>query len=245
MNANQIKANGNLQSFVRKLQIHWWGSIVIFLGLSIVTIALETTNNNFKITDYAVAYAIDKIGYMKLSGSGSDIVIWGEPRTVHAFALKQPQINNFRIVQPEYWRSVTEEIPHKVNNKVFLLSKKTGWPCRMLKCEIVGSSYAACVDNRLLQTTAGLSFGQSQKNINASMLRIVPYGPIWTGLLINWIFCLGATKLIVLSCSFVVRQINRRRRSCRGCCAKCGYLLEGLIGERCPECGVSVIRVSP
>ena len=63
--------------------------------------------------------------------------------------------------------------------------------------------------------------------------RVLPFTPIWPGLLGN-IAVLSLAWLIVLTGFSEGRRAWRRSQSR---CAECGYLLVGYKHERCPECG--------
>ena len=64
--------------------------------------------------------------------------------------------------------------------------------------------------------------------------RVLPYRPIWRGVLINTLFYAVLLWLLIPG-PFVLRRLIRLKR---GRCPKCGYDLRGqLPGAGCPECG--------
>ncbi len=66
---------------------------------------------------------------------------------------------------------------------------------------------------------------------------ILPYQPIWTGLIADTIV-FGGAWWVILTVPGLIRDRRRRRR---GRCPTCGYTLKGLAPNApCPECGKSL-----
>jgi hypothetical protein len=62
---------------------------------------------------------------------------------------------------------------------------------------------------------------------------LVPYGPVWSGIVLNSLVgAIGIWALVVFPAA-----VRRARRRKRGCCVACGYDLAGVGGGVCPECG--------
>lgn len=55
--------------------------------------------------------------------------------------------------------------------------------------------------------------------------------------LLNLTGVVGSAYVIAVILTVIVRQGQRARLGAEGRCARCGYDLHGLEGERCPECG--------
>lgn len=67
----------------------------------------------------------------------------------------------------------------------------------------------------------------------AAMGYTVPYGPVWSGIVLNSLVgAVGIWASVVLPVA-----IRRARRRGRGLCVACGYDLAGVDGVVCPECG--------
>jgi hypothetical protein len=62
---------------------------------------------------------------------------------------------------------------------------------------------------------------------------VVPYQPVWSGIILNSLVGAAGTWALIFLPS-AVRTVRRRRR---GRCVACGYDLAGVDGGECPECG--------
>ena len=71
--------------------------------------------------------------------------------------------------------------------------------------------------------------------------RVLPFAPLWPGLVINTLFYAGLLWLLIPG-PFVLRRIIRNKR---GLCVKCAYDLRGAEHEACPECGTGVRKARP
>ncbi|MBL9148579.1 MAG: hypothetical protein JNM94_07785 [Phycisphaerae bacterium] len=92
------------------------------------------------------------------------------------------------------------------------------------------------VTSDVLRSTGLLWFGSDDgSGTLESATFVLPYQPIWSGLLLNvaaW--CVpGAFMVFAWKGLGAVRAYHRRRR--QGRCSRCGYILHG--APRCPECG--------
>ncbi|CAN5779690.1 hypothetical protein BH11PLA1_BH11PLA1_19620 [soil metagenome] len=67
----------------------------------------------------------------------------------------------------------------------------------------------------------------------------LPCLPVWPAFAAN-VAIFGSVLFVPTALVQVVRHVYRRRR---GCCAKCGYSLEALMGEKCPECATPITRL--
>lgn len=71
------------------------------------------------------------------------------------------------------------------------------------------------------------------KHPSAISLRVLPYRPIWSGLLAN----LAAFSLLWALAFLALPEWRRARRRGRGLCERCRYDLCGQAAAGCPECG--------
>jgi len=70
---------------------------------------------------------------------------------------------------------------------------------------------------------------------------------VWAVLVYCWPEILGAIVLLsALAFTIIVRRVVRRKQDKgRPYCRPCGYCLQSLVGDRCPECGVDVSVKKP
>ncbi|MBL1216672.1 MAG: hypothetical protein D8M59_04175 [Planctomycetes bacterium] len=112
-----------------------------------------------------------------------------------------------------------------------------GWPMRAVRCTGVWGGFAT---RWRISLTGALELPDSipvastliAPVMNAHML---PYAPIWPGMIINTVlYCI--VWVVIL---FVPRAVIRLRRLVHGQCRECGYDLRGSTSEDapCPECG--------
>ena len=82
-------------------------------------------------------------------------------------------------------------------------------------------------------------FQHSYKTRNSSShasfqtYTVVPFLPIWKGLVLNTLLYAAILWLLILGQWTLHRMLRRKR----GCCIKCGYDLRGDTSQGCPECG--------
>lgn len=142
-----------------------------------------------------------------------------------------------------------------------------GWHLHTMR-----STYKAYDDERAYSVTihvCGFPFNAlrrvSAEHTSGSRIGII--NPNWTsirapwydrGLLIRkrgWLFFRPRPLLFAGNTAFyaliwlipatVVNDGRLRRRRKRGLCERCGYSLEGLTGERCPECSAPLTQKTP
>ena len=104
---------------------------------------------------------------------------------------------------------------------------ETGWPVRSL----AGAHLSDRTDEaiRSWYTTAIVNPWVPD---NRRIFTFIPYRPIWPGFALNTL--LYAAVLWIPFVPFVLRQVLRRRRRA---CLQCGYDLNHVPHEGCPECG--------
>lgn len=107
-----------------------------------------------------------------------------------------------------------------------------GWPLEAFQCEAVIAT--SPTDTSIVSVKGGL---QISPFISAShpllRLRVVPYAPIWVGMLGNSL----AIGCGVMGIRALVRAVIRNRRTRMGLCPCCAYSLQGSASRCCPECG--------
>lgn len=114
-----------------------------------------------------------------------------------------------------------------MQNSILVVLRRTGWPLQSFE----GTQwwYGTHGDYETFVFKAAIPIGEHD---NWILLR-----PIWAGFVINSIFYVPITWLLIFG-PFTARRIIRCKR---GLCLKCGYDLRGNSGgsggEVCPECG--------
>ena len=112
-----------------------------------------------------------------------------------------------------------------------------GWPARSLWC-----GYSFLFQQR--QWRVSTFFGAVQLAAFAPSIsdpiwhrhHVLPYWPIWKGVVTNSVFNAGILWLLICG-PLALRRLIRRRR---GLCPACGYDLRHAEHGACPECGVTV-----
>ncbi len=117
-----------------------------------------------------------------------------------------------------------------------------GWPCRAL-CSVVTRKVGPAGPTTSVER--GISVGSPKNSAlvaNRGYGVVLPYGPIWSGLVVN-MFVFGVPAWFLLSAVPLARRSLRVRRNH---CPKCNYNLHGLIPDTtCPECGRTPARHRP
>ncbi len=103
-----------------------------------------------------------------------------------------------------------------------------GWPFLALWCEVdegVPSGYT---------TRGGIALSPASSTIGAA--RILPYFPIWRGLVYDTLIYAAAWLAAIIS----FRRVRAIVRARSGLCPRCAYDRHGGPAGPCPECGRSV-----
>lgn len=126
------------------------------------------------------------------------------------------------------WWSRFREREWRLDESAFL-EKAYGWPCRALG--LVWKGPARQWGTNIL--TGAWPPGGMPGGPAAGPVLAFPLTPLWRGLIADVVVWAGVWVLLVAGSRALVRA--RRRR--RGACEQCGYSLQSLESERCPECG--------
>jgi hypothetical protein len=112
--------------------------------------------------------------------------------------------------------------------------QRFGWPMRCLEATVVRDRRSGAGECSIHYYGGALLPWTSSLNASGFPV-VVPYYPIWPGLLVNAAFY-GAIFWLLWFGPGMIRRGRRRRR---GLCARCGYELRGFrgTGGTCPECG--------
>ena len=121
-----------------------------------------------------------------------------------------------------------------------------GWPCLSLwsgrENRVSGNAHPNIVFHPMDVRYGYFSGDPSKIKPGRSFtIKVIPYGPLWLGLLINSIFYAGLLWLLIPG-PFALRTHLRRKR---GLCVKCAYDLKGAEHEVCPECGAFITEAKP
>ena len=104
----------------------------------------------------------------------------------------------------------------------------TGWPLKSLAAVVVESRRPPAVKYSEQELIGGIGL-----NWRSGGGPILPYLPVWRGLIVNTVLC-GAMFWLMFASWPIGRRLIRSRR---GLCLWCGYDLHGTEHDRCPECG--------
>ena len=111
---------------------------------------------------------------------------------------------------------------------VYMHFECTGWPLKSFAAVVVESRRSPAVKYSEQELIGGIEL-----NWRGGGGPILPYLPVWRGLIVNTVFY-GAMFWLMFASWPVGRRIIRSRR---GLCLWCGYDLHGTEHDRCPECG--------
>jgi len=111
---------------------------------------------------------------------------------------------------------------------------RVGWPLRCAEwAYVLSPNKAHGARGAVVIESPPLVLNPGQWHFGGVPARVLPYRPMVWGLLGNTLIY-GACVVFVVRFPPAVRRWRRRRT---GCCAQCGYSMEGLSGRGCPECG--------
>lgn len=137
-----------------------------------------------------------------------------------------------------YWAM---KFAHPVDNgcqRTFRIIGGYGWPMLSLwsgveNCNMVGVTGTPALG----AYTSSHGYFSGRASIKypwaAADVSRIPYGPIWSGLLVNTLLY-AAILFGLFTMTRTYRHVSRRRR---GLCQYCAYDLREVEHERCPECG--------
>lgn len=109
-----------------------------------------------------------------------------------------------------------------------------GWPCRALCSSVTRMAGSSGPTTKIDGGISVESHNNAGLVANRGYGVLLPYRPIWSGLVINTL-TFGVPAWLLLSAIPLTRRHLRRRRNH---CLKCNYNLQGLAPNMpCPECG--------
>src|SRR5262245_32202201 len=113
---------------------------------------------------------------------------------------------------------------------------RRGWPMRAFDCVIIGPTSTRAPSVYLVRHgfAQGAAVLQPQ---SLAPIRVVPYRPVWVGLVVNTVFYGLVWWAIISAGVWLVGGGRAQARLRRGHCPACGYDLLGNVAEGCPECG--------
>lgn len=120
----------------------------------------------------------------------------------------------------------------------FRFAEARGWP---LPCVWCGFTMETDPAFRISAAAHGAieipSIRQSKGLWSGTYPAVLPWRPLWAGLLVDAVFYGAIWACSALTVMFIAAG-GRAHRIRRGQCAKCGYPLAGVSAPKCPECGL-------
>lgn len=120
-----------------------------------------------------------------------------------------------------------------------------GWPLRCFRSTVVWGTRAENDRVNRVDTIDGMDTSGDESSVLADIanvqgmmapVSVIPTGVVWPWLIVNWAVW-AVIAFAVVSSFGAVRSIRGAWRIRRGQCRRCGYLLRGIHGSTCPECG--------
>jgi hypothetical protein len=128
-----------------------------------------------------------------------------------------------------------------------------GWPMRCFRSTVVWGTRAEMARVDRIQSIEGWDVWNDDSTALAKFMNVqekmAPVSVIPTGVLWPWLFVNWAVWTIIAFAALSLFGVKRTLRGAwwhrRGRCRRCGYLLRGINGLICPECGFTPSAASP
>jgi len=152
----------------------------------------------------------------QLDGFGFSRVLW------MVMLAHFPGADMRRVDPPDWTRVVWGRQPTEAVASEYIVETASGWPAFAL-----ASFGTVNLDSLQLDVSCGIALEGLQSWEDADLVRIVPFGPIWPGFLIDTLFYAA----IWFGVFFGFTGAKKLMRVRRGRCPRCGYDLRGQRAE--------------
>lgn len=166
------------------------------------------------------------------------------PRDWPRGPMAESAFEGFGVEATRYWTYRRDTAKYDAG----VLTWSYGWPMRSVAVHFIGRGAIQRVLRTIKASNAclqcGLHIGKAAICPRCStwnVVRIGPrqrvlgWGPVWSGMVVNTLFYSGALWLLAAS----LAAARRRARRARGHCSSCGYDITHADHDLCPECGAT------
>ena len=175
-------------------------------------------------------------GQRKERGQGWEAVILTGTHRVRRFGWSCDQLKTSRTLW-EGQELDSGRFEKATVNEWFVMEVRSGWPVHSLRgASYQGGTRADMGTENVFMITVGTIWAYPPPVTRVPDRRLIPYEPLWGGLVINTLFYAAVLWLLICG-PFALRRFLRVRR---GLCPKCAYPT----GESsvCTECGGALAK---